>query len=154
MLTVRFCKCYTSIFNIIYWSWAFHSAYFYLIRAWNKKWDTLCYFYTLQQVHIFLGKTQNDIKTHCLSHNIQFKTIIFKVFEKSEIWDDHFFFIWDRICFFNGLYKLGQKNAHKTETFLLLAKIVRKLIITGISIIYSIITQWETILWWIEGIFL
>ena len=33
------------------------------------------------------------------------------------------------------------KNAYKTETFLLSGKIVKKLIITGISIINSIITQ-------------
>ena len=35
----------------------------------------------------------------------------------------------------------AKKNAQKTETFLLFGKIVKKLIITGISIISSIITQ-------------
>ena len=41
------------------------------------------------------------------------------------------------------IYRVGQKkkNAHKTETFLLFGKIVKKLTITGISIINSIITQ-------------
>ena len=34
-----------------------------------------------------------------------------------------------------------KKNAYKTKTFLLFGKIVKKLIITGISIINSIITQ-------------
>ena len=34
-----------------------------------------------------------------------------------------------------------KKNAHKTGTFLLFEKIVKKLIITSISIINSIITQ-------------
>ena len=34
-----------------------------------------------------------------------------------------------------------KKNAHKTETFLLFGKICKKFIITGISIIYSIIIQ-------------
>ena len=38
-------------------------------------------------------------------------------------------------------------NANKTETFSLFGKIVKKLIITGISIVSCIITQWETILW-------
>ena len=33
---------------------------------------------------------------------------------------------------------MGQKNAYETETFLLFGKIVKKLIITGISIINSI----------------
>ena len=47
-----------------------------------------------------------------------------------------------------------KKNAYKTKTFLLFGKIVKKLIITGISIINSIITQWETILWWTDRIFL
>ena len=31
---------------------------------------------------------------------------------------------------------------------------VKKTILTDISIIYSIIMQWESILWWAEGIFL
>ena len=48
----------------------------------------------------------------------------------------------------------AKKNAHKTETFLLFWKIVKKLIVMGINIINSIITQWETVLWWTEGIFL
>ena len=40
------------------------------------------------------------------------------------------------------LYWMGQrKNAHETETFLLVGKIVKKLVITGISIINFIITQ-------------
>ena len=34
-----------------------------------------------------------------------------------------------------------KKNAHETETFLLFGKICKKFIITGISIIYSIIIQ-------------
>ena len=34
-----------------------------------------------------------------------------------------------------------KKNVHKTETFLLFGKICKKFIITGISIIYSIIIQ-------------
>ena len=34
-----------------------------------------------------------------------------------------------------------KKNAYKTETFLLFGKICKKFIITGISIIYSIIIQ-------------
>ena len=34
-----------------------------------------------------------------------------------------------------------KENAHKTETFLLFGKICKKFIITGISIIYSIIIQ-------------
>ena len=34
-----------------------------------------------------------------------------------------------------------KKDAHKTETFLLFEKIVKKLIITGISIVNSIIMQ-------------
>ena len=33
---------------------------------------------------------------------------------------------------------MSQKNAYKTETFLLFGKIVKKLIITGISIINSL----------------
>ena len=40
----------------------------------------------------------------------------------------------------------AKKNAYKTETFLLFGKIGKKLIIAGISIINSIITQRETIL--------
>ena len=49
---------------------------------------------------------------------------------------------------------MGQKNTHKTETSLLFEKIVKKFIISDISVIDSIITQWETILSWTEGIFL
>ena len=40
------------------------------------------------------------------------------------------------------IYRVGQKkNAHKSETYLLLGKVMKRLIITGISIINSIITQ-------------
>ena len=41
------------------------------------------------------------------------------------------------------LCQVGQKtkNAHKTETFLLFGKIVKKLIITGVSNINFIVTQ-------------
>ena len=53
-----------------------------------------------------------------------------------------------------SLYQVGQKNAHKTETLLLFEKIVKTLIITGVSIINFVIMQWETILWWTEGVFL
>ena len=41
------------------YSWGFHSAYSYLIRA-RKKYT--CYLYTLWKVHIFLGETQNGMK--------------------------------------------------------------------------------------------
>ena len=40
-----------------------------------------------------------------------------------------------------SLYQVGQKNAHKTETLLLFEKIVKTLIITGVSIINSVIMQ-------------
>ena len=54
------------------YSWDFHSAYSYLIRA-GKKYA--CYLYTLWKVHIFLGETQNGMKKTCfLSLNIQYKT--------------------------------------------------------------------------------
>ena len=42
---------------------------------------------------------------------------------------------------------------HKTGSFLLFGKIVKKLIIIGVSIKFYY-KQWETILWWTEGIFL
>ena len=51
-----------------------------------------------------------------------------------------------------GPKKKQKKNTYKTETFLLFGKIVKKLIITGITIINSIITKWKTILWWTNSI--
>ena len=106
MLTnILFFKCCTSILNIMCGSCAFHSAEFYLIRAWNKKQYTLCYFYTLEKNNIFLMKLKMTWKTHCLSHNIQSKTrLLSRFLEKSKIWDCHSCCVWDRICVFNGFY--------------------------------------------------
>ena len=39
------------------------------------------------------------------------------------------------------LYQMGQRNPYKTETFLFFEKIMKKLIITDISIINYIIKQ-------------
>ena len=64
----------------------------------------------------------------------------------------HKSFLTSCVCIY--IYIGWAKKNHKTETFLLVGKIVKNLIITGISIMNSIIMRWETILWWAEGIFL
>ena len=59
-----FFKCWTEIVSIMFGSWSFQSAEFYLIRAGNKKWYTFCYLYMLWKVHIFLGlgETQSGMR--------------------------------------------------------------------------------------------
>ena len=60
MLTnCSFFQCCSLIFNIMCCSWAFHSAFFYLIRAGKKN--------TSWKVHIFLCETQNGVKNAIFS---------------------------------------------------------------------------------------
>ena len=67
-----FFKCCTSIFNIMCCSWAFHSAYFYLIRARKKIYLVICIH--CEKFIFSWMKIKMVLKTHFLSLNIQSKT--------------------------------------------------------------------------------
>ena len=60
---------HASISNIMFRSWAFHSAEFFLTRAGNKKQYTF-FLYTFWKVHILLGETQNGMKNSASRYSI------------------------------------------------------------------------------------